>query len=287
MDPLPHDDLLIEVDQLGTANRQFTVPTHRVLRSLLIGPVAIIGGTALLLVGQIGLLMGWGGWTNVPTLLFLMCIGFVLVASGGGTLQLALQHCGERFIVLSRGLARVRKSRIDLYRWDEITDVRQFQSPEAEFAKGLPRKFTATIGTGQSILRSGNLVKLRRKDGRKLRLDDFIENVDELIYIIQIETAKAMLPRLLAEFEAGNVLSFGKLRIDQNGISRRKREILWSDVREIKQDRHTLLIYQQGKSLHTIAAGYHEIPNLHVFLAVVRHALKAKDAEESSPTKIT
>lgn len=279
-------DLPIEVDQLGTPNRQFTVPTHRVLRSLFM-PFAFIGGVALLLVGQMGLLMGWGGWPNVPTLLFLMCIGFVLVTSGGGTMQLALQNCGARFIVLSQGLARVRKSRIDLYRWDEITDVWQFQWPDADFTKGLPRKFTATIGIGHSILRSGNLVKLRRKDGRKLRLDDFIENVDELINIIQFETAKAMLPTILAKFEAGNALSFGKLRIDQDGISRGTRDILWSDVREIKQDRHMLLVYQQGKSVHAIAEAYHKIPNLHVFLALVRHALKAKDSEESSPTTIT
>ena len=55
MKPLFCDGLPVEVTQLGTANHQFAVPAGCVLRSLLIGPAAIVGGVARIFIGQIGL----------------------------------------------------------------------------------------------------------------------------------------------------------------------------------------------------------------------------------------
>ncbi len=259
--------------QPRAAGQRFAVPARRVFRSVCLGTLALIGGFVASVFGIVGLLQQWGGWIMVPTYLLILFPSIISTISGAAALQWAAMHCGERIIVVPRGLVRLRKSKRAIYRWDEIASLKRVHFPQAEHMPGFPRWFTRALGVAESVLPMRNLLMVHRTDGTKLRLDDFFVDVANLIEIVQHEVALRIWPELFARFTAGDSLDFGEIRIDRQGATRGDRTVEWQNVQELRHDRFCLCVYAQGQRVPDIVVGYDRIPNLHVFLALAKHAL--------------
>ena len=118
---------------------------------------------------------------------------------------------------------------------------------------------------------------LRRSDGATFKFNDNIGNVEALGNTIADETARTLLPRYIAAYQAGQTLPFGKISLNQQGVTNGKEWLPWSQVREIQITRGYLSFKKVGgKQGNWMGIPASQIPNVAVFMALVNSIQSGK-----------
>jgi hypothetical protein len=244
---------------LGPPLAEFRVSDGHFVRQLLWVPLLLLGGLALVALPVLALFFVKGD----PGLFHLLALGCALVAGAIILLVRALRNRGLRVLVYQEGLVRLHQEKSNAFFWDEVETVSARKNKE-----------TWSKAAGGSLV-----VTVRRSNGELYQFDDTLPDLKRLAELIRAQTLRHLLPRALDALQTGQEVPFGKLRVGPAGLIRDRDTLPWEQIKEIKLDDDKVTISKKGNWLawHTVALG--DVPNAHVFGALVQKLLPPLKAE--------
>lgn len=185
-------DLPDELTMTGLSQpiAEYTMGTgRRVLLGVLTILLAVILASSLLLALQANSLQyACPGYSLAGLALLILVFGFSLLVDRE-----------VRFLVFAQGLVRLKRKRIDVFRWDAVRSVKQRIRWDA--SGRIRHRYT-----------------IEREDGATLTLSDRVPFVDALMTELEQSRLKFELPRKLRAYQSGRSLSFGALTLDTLGL---------------------------------------------------------------------
>jgi len=164
-----------------------------------------------------------------------------------------------RALVFSDGLVHIRGGRVNVFRWDEITEVYQSMQKTHRTGRAVQKIYTVKDAGGKKSVLTGELA-----------------GIAALGETVQCEVTNRMLPRCWEDYQAGRTLHFGKLAISKEGISKGKEVLPWHQVEEVKLDRGSIAIQKEGGWISWASITASGTPNLFVFLSLVDKIIGVK-----------
>jgi hypothetical protein len=146
------------------------------------------------------------------------------------------------------------------FRWDQIEAV-WYQ---------VTRHYRNGIYTGTT-----HRYRVRRKDGYQIVLNDRFTNVGQLGDTISNQVTKILLPQVIAAYNAGQTITFGPLSVNRQGLLNVLGNLLpWSEITGIEIQRGYVAVSRAGKWLKWSNQPVANIPNVFVFIALVKSLLR-------------
>lgn len=179
--------------------------------------------------------------------LFGLATGLALLGVWYYQVSLNIQVFEQGFVHTKAGATRV-------IRWDDVESVRQQVIKRSVNFIPVGTTYTYTIRTFQ---------------GETLKLNNSVSKVAQLGALIQGETFKRLMPRALETYNGGGTLQYGKLRINQTGISNGKEAVPWAQVKGVQVSNGYISVKKEGKWLTWANVAVAQTPNFFVFLALV------------------
>jgi hypothetical protein len=127
-----------------------------------------------------------------------------------------------------------------------------------------------TSGDGREILRH----VLRTTDGVSVSLGPSIGGVLDLVDEVRVRMAEHQLPEVRARIAEGDVVHFGAMTVNEQGISVGPRVVAWDDMAEIEADAAEIVIRGKGGE-RVAAARLADVPNAFL-LAEMLHSRRVK-----------
>jgi hypothetical protein len=156
--------------------------------------------------------------------------------------------------LFTNGLAWTRGRRCEMVRWEQIESIWRKK--------------------GQSQYVSSLTCTLRLKDGRTLKIDDALKSINELVVIVQDRFRSVRLPEVIALYERGETVTFGKIQVDHQGINNGKELIPWDRLDSMAIREALVVAQKHGRPLKWSKVKEAETPNLYVLGSLVDHIIK-------------
>jgi len=133
----------------------------------------------------------------------------------------------------------------------------------------------------------GHLYTIRCHDGYTLTLTfsntrRSLDNQDNLVKTLEEQFTRRRLPFQFADYQAGQMLVFGPLRVNSHGITAHDKMLPWEQVADIAllKDRR-LVIYKTGERPEIwLNLPAFKIPNLSILLALFKRLRSGQSAQE-------
>jgi hypothetical protein len=243
------------VAQLGEPIAEFTVGKTRLVRNLVTAALLVVVGAGIIAFALFVGLAQVHLWK-------LYLLGPLLLLAGIMLVVRAYRNLGLWVMVFPEGVVRVRRGDTQALFWEEITKLWQHKN-----------------AFNWAYAWNGALVfTVQRADGAELFFDDSLPELRELGEILQRETLPYLLPKALDAFDAGQTLDFGEVRISHKGLGQTKDSLSWREIKSILLTESEITVFKKNKWGHWFHTTVSEIPNFHVFRALV---------EQRSPVKPT
>jgi hypothetical protein len=253
-------DVAAKVAVLGKPLAVFSVGGRRLALELLMATVMLLVGLTLmalpLLTFFVGPRMGAG-------LVKLLIVGCVLAPASVIVAVRAFRTWGLRVLVFPEGLVRYHRGQVATFFWDEIDTVWR-------------KKNTGHLATAT---KTTLVFTVRLAGGEEFHFDEYLPDLKRLGALIQRESLRHLLPRALEAYHLGETVRFGKMGVSREGLNNGSDTLPWSEVRGLKIDEDKLTISKEGKWLAWHSASVSDIPNSHVFQALVQQILDDKVPE--------
>lgn len=251
------EDLGREVAELGKFRAEFATSKKRLIGSLIVGSVFVVAGVVFLGIGIAGVfdVLPWG-LSRIRMIVGGILGGIVMVL--GGILVPWRYHRSRkvRVLVFLRGLVRLDGEHVNVCRWDEVETICDQAIDKAD-----------NMGLFEELHRFA----IRRADGTELAFDESLPRVRKLRKTIDQETLHYLLPVALKTCSDHQTVEFGQLQVDGDGLHHDQESLHWSEVKEVDVRKRKVTITKQGQWSSWFCADVSEIPNLHVFRALVSH----------------
>jgi hypothetical protein len=105
-------------------------------------------------------------------------------------------------------------------------------------------------------------------------LNDLFPHVEILGQRIREEVTNCLLPQVLMNFSAGQVVTFGPLHVSAEGISNGRELLPWQQIQDIRLERDMLTVKKQDRVRRWPSIQLANVPNIFIFLSLVRHILR-------------
>lgn len=181
---------------------------------------------------------------------------------------LTLMITRQKVYQFQLGLVVLRSGRASSYPWQQIKAI--WKSVTDHYLKQRGTFGTTTTYQGRSYG-----ITLQHQDGRKLRLDNDLEDIRELSQLIDEAVFRAQWPAALASFEDGETLSFGNFRLNTQEFMSGKKALRWEQYPRFKVSKGSLTIHKPGKKLAWATSGVSAIPNARIFLTLTERQLRS------------
>jgi hypothetical protein len=240
--------------QLGTLVGSYTP-------SPLAGARSVVLFVVLLLLGISTLASTLGGLDNRPadTLVFGLLAGMACCLGAVGVAVRWRATRGMHLGVHEHGLTYCVGSRETVLLWDDLAEVRV---------------------TPTTIRRWFGGCVLVDKDGNRMVLTSHLRGIDAIGSIVEQESVRRQVPRVLADLEAGRTVPFGPFAVSKAGLAHGSRELAWCDVAGATVDEDVIAIGDTTRGIRVLpkrggiiawaGASYDEVPNAAVLLALVQ-----------------
>jgi hypothetical protein len=112
---------------------------------------------------------------------------------------------------------------------------------------------------------------IQRNDGKQVEIDDAYAGLEELGDTIKSEVNTLLFPKMLATYQAGDLVSFGPLSLSQQGVFKSNGEMLpWSQVKNIRIISLLVMIIREETSRLWFSARSFKVANLPILLALLK-----------------
>jgi hypothetical protein len=194
----------------------------------------------------------------------LLCNGFglAMLALGIYLLWRMNRDRGKKVLLSRRGFAVVLGGRRSVYHWQDV--VGQYQNITEHYYNGA-YTHTSHVYTVECV------------DGERVVFDDSLKNVTKLGEAVAREITRRELPAVRREYEAGDLVSFGKLGVSRKGLTYGTSSLTWREVSGVRIHQGYVSVSKKGKWLNWCTIGAASIPNLFVFLALIDEIIGLKD----------
>jgi hypothetical protein len=195
--------------------------------------------------------------TNPPPREVMMIGGSAFVLGSLLLIGRALWVRTLTYLVFPDGLVQARAGNSTIYRWDEIKAV-----------------FEKRMGTDSRY-------RLALSDGQTKSIAWIVKNHKALGETIVARVTGRVLPQALRTFENGTLVSFGPLSVSRDLLTYKDKHVAWDQVSRVDvtfnpQMKSTQLeVRVAGHLLPWCSVPVHTIPNLRVFMELVRRAYPA------------
>jgi hypothetical protein len=118
---------------------------------------------------------------------------------------------------------------------------------------------------------------LKNHQAQKLVFSDGLSQVEDLAKSIDQHVFPLLYARFSEQYNEGQVVSFGVVKVNRDGISIGSRSVQWKDVKEAALHQGVLKVLKKGDEMPggiTVSAS--GIPNLQVLLAMVQQMVELK-----------
>jgi hypothetical protein len=133
----------------------------------------------------------------------------------------------------------------------------------------------ACITTVPTFLGSTSKPRLRLTlypiSGKLIHIDDRLNGLPDLAERIKAKIYPRLLPQMRTAFHKGETLHFGPVRIHQQAINIRGREIPWEKVSRVNVNAGKLVVESQTKS--PIRMSVEKIPNIELLIQVLQEGV--------------
>jgi hypothetical protein len=203
-----------------------------------------------------------------------------------------LQHSIWQLQIYELGFAYIQGKKNRVVRWSEIAAIRCTMSQRSAIY-GLPIALNSRAFTLPFCILRTHQGKIYKFDNTFQRTDPIVEDaadVDTCVNYLEKEVTRHLLPAAIAAYTSGQQITFGKLKITNEGIGQGKVFLPWSLVahaalqpvefaegvpltsQDVLPD---LVIYQQGEANKAwYPAPVSKIPNAALFVALVEYILE-------------
>jgi hypothetical protein len=221
--------------------------------------------------GQLGIVLGEFSWNKgrakfllgVWIFMFLISLPTALFLLGLPTLILSIYFIYRSFqrlkgtkpiiLLYQQGLIDCRKGTPEVIRYDEIKNL-----------------FLSVVRTNGVL---NYLVTLETKNVGKIKIDEHVANVNRLRALLEEQLIQFQLPAIIANYQQGDAIEFGRLILTQEGLLAGSRILPWSefDSADIQRRYKTVdfFIRQKGNKNDWFYSPRDHFPNLGLFFALV------------------
>jgi hypothetical protein len=195
--------------------------------------------------------------TNPPPREVMLIGGGAFVAGSLVLIGMALWVRTLIYLVFHSALVQARGGSASIFRWEEISEV--FEKP---------------MGTDSRF-------RIALSDGRTRNIASIVKNHRALGETIVARITERVLPQALRIFEKGGSVPFGPLAISPDVLTYKDKQVTWGQVARLNlefnpQAKSTQLVVRVGgQFLNWCSVPVRSIPNLRVFLELVRRAYPA------------
>lgn len=115
-------------------------------------------------------------------------------------------------------------------------------------------------------------IEVLRNDGEKIELPSNLIGFIPLGEAVQKEIYAKQWAALWEEFQEKTIVSFGKLAVTYGGIEKEKEMLPWSEFESAGVSGGQILVKRKGRLRSWADCHLHDMPNPHLFLALVERA---------------
>jgi hypothetical protein len=250
--------------KLGPVLASYPITGSSLLWRTVLGVGVCLGGLTLVVLGILaGLDIGKTS-AGEAVLGLVLCEGFgaATVALGGYLLLRAARDRGKKVLLSRKGFAVVQRGRRTVYHWKDV--LAQYQSITEHYYNGA---YTHTT----------HVYTLECVSGERVVFNDSLRNVKKLGEAVAEEITRRELPAAREQYDAGDLVAFGKLGVSRKGLTYGKAFLPWREVSGVRIHEGQVSVGKKGKWLNWCSIGAASIPNLFVFLALVDVVIGVKD----------
>ncbi len=215
---------------------------------------ALMAGWGLVAVGAffalIGLLVSKGQWPALVVSVAGLPVALIGVVALVGR-QRRRDLCVRLF---TDGFTRTLSGQTVAVHWDEVAEVWQ----------NVIQTYRGSAHTNTTHIYTVCLA-----DGRKFVFNDQVDKIAGLGAALQQQCAARMLPRAREAYNAGEVITFGPLSVNRDGITKGSATLPWEQVEQVELRRGVLHVRKKKERRDWAFAMASKIPNLPVLIALV------------------
>ena len=251
--------------KLGPVLASFPITESSLMWRTVFGVGTCLGGLTLVVWGLIACIdIAKTSSIGEALLGLVLCEGFgaATLALGGYLLLRMARDRGKKVLLSRKGFAVVQRGQRTVYHWKDV--IAQYQSITEHYYNGAYMR-TTHVYTHECI------------GGERVVFNDSLKNVKKLGDAIAEEITARELPVVRQQYDAGELVSFGKLGLSRKGLSYGTYFLPWREVRGVRIHEGQISVSKKGKWLNWCTIGAASIPNLFVFLALVDEIIGVKD----------
>lgn len=199
-----------------------------------------------------------------------LAITYILMLAGLIAMSLTRRTC--TLYPCDGGLIlRQSRKKFRVIRWEEIEIIQQ------------------TASRLLFMIRNSNLYTLRCHDGDSLTFSGHPRFMNKLAPIFEDHFTRRRLPFWLADYQAGQTLHFGPVRIDRNGVAVGEKMLPWEQVADISLLKgRRLVIYKAGERQEVwLSLPAFKIDNLSILLVLFKRIRSGHTDQEAGLQAIT
>lgn len=261
-------DLLRPDGPVGRPTAFFTFPRRQRLALIVAGILATLvgiislAGAWLLPVGNAGAEMHGRHSAQI--------LGFMMLVIGSAGFLYARRYRRLLAVTGSAGVVLIENDAVSSCRWRDIQAIRE----------------TQVAGDAQTVLPAAargenHVFRVTGWDGVEMVFRSFLDDLPWLGEILRHETLPYLLPPALSDLEQGEVLDFGPLSIDAEGLrAGEDRRLRWHELQDVESANGALIVKQAGKWRAWFKAPLGQVPNAHVLLALIQHSRKGETRDD-------
>ena len=219
--------------------------------------IVVILGAGLIALGLFGefVVIRDGGETSAMLALL------VPMAFGGMFIFSWFAYSRRRVQVFDQGIIYTQGAKAQTWRWDEIAFVWQQITRVSVYFIPVTTSYVYTV---------------QHRNGQKIKLTNGINKVKQLGELIQNETFTRLMPLAAAAYNNGEMLHFGKLTINQQGIGNSKEIVPWAQVKGVEVNQGYVAVKRESKWLRWANVPVAGVPNFFIFMALVDQIIGVK-----------
>jgi hypothetical protein len=220
---------------------------------------------ALILFGALILIVAWVASSN-PDIRFLVGLGILwILLSAFAIIEWRKKHSFCVF-VYQDGLVYSRLREVIAVRWEDITAIIRQHTRSNLHGVPLGMFYTFIVQTAT---------------GRSFKLTNAVEDIELLGAHIEQATFLHLYLQALTSYKQGEIVTFGKLGINQTGLQVGKKILFWPHLRDIMLQEGSVRIRQQNKWLVWKSIAVADVKNIHVALPLIEELVANQKSTDS------
>jgi hypothetical protein len=265
------DNLLDRVkDELGEPSAAYEVGQGRYLAKLSVGLALFLGGAGLI-VAVFG--FGLGNFAG-----FFHKFLILLPVSGVLVLWHLYKTRGLHVLLYTTGLLRFQRGEVESFPWGEIETIRlKSDQGSVEVLRdetgAAAECWVAVEAPHVQFWKAG--LTVARADGVTAKLTPAVAGYADLVERVQRATFTGLRAKASAEYRSLGAVIFGPFQVTWGGLLAAAKLLPWGDLAEIAIAGRSLVVKRKGKWLAWATHELEQVPNPHVFLALVDEARRS------------